>query len=135
MEWTYFPQTQFKLSHVCLMFLVAQVGHPMFTIAIPTLGGGTCQLPFEAMAATSYCGIQRRNDVARAFKLDPRTVTRQRNLVAKSDMWGDNQFADNLSDKWEKQGPAAFATIIAPVVCRCTLLPEIVSNEAKGVGT
>ncbi len=65
------------------------------------------------MMAVGFSGVMKRADVARAFHLDVKTVTRTRVLDAVVGATADEQFMNRLADSFEEAGPLIFCASIS----------------------
>ena len=84
------------------------IARSFFTIAVPSRR--TAQIPFECMAQCAFSCIQRRSDCARAFSIDPASVSRLRILVAKCGLDGDKVFMEDQAKKFADAPPELFCS-------------------------
>ena len=85
---------------------VANIKGSILSITLPQ--GSSVQLPAIAMTELAFSDIQRRSDVGRAFKVDPRTACRVRSLVAKVTSDADAFFVDSTTVRFEAKPPKIF---------------------------
>lgn len=89
-------------------------------------GVGSTPLPYMAMQEIAFNFIQRKNDVARAFKVDKRTVGQVRNLVAAVGMQGDNKWMAELGaefDRGDKKNICFVTSLSADATTEQLMLP------------
>ena len=81
------------------------------TVAIPSQL--PLQVPWVVLLHVAYSALTRRNDVARSFGLDPRTITKFRKLVAGVAMDGDTEFLRLQGDEFDREEQAAFVSSLS----------------------
>ena len=85
-----------------------KVARGMFDIIV--IGGQTQQPPEAAIAEVAFCTIERRSDVARAFRMHPRSATRCKTLAASCGLSSDEQICRAWAGSFSRVPPHVFAT-------------------------
>ena len=95
------------------------------TLAI-SLPHQTSKVSFATMQEVAFGAIAARNDAARAHKMDPRTVTTLRNLVAHTGLSADEHFVKQLGDSFDVRLPVHFvASLSADATSQELQLPMV----------
>ena len=90
-------------------------------------------LPFNALLQVSFSSIKGRNDVARAFKLQPRTVQRTRLLMAAAVESADESILDQEADLLEAGAVAFVSGLCADASIQPVALPMIGLEDLREV--
>lgn len=100
----------------------------IFSISVPDRK--PLQLPYSVLQHVAYSKILRRNDLAKSFGLDPRTITKFQKLVAKCAMESDNMFMDRLGDEFDLHHPQVFVSgMMADATTQTFILPMLGLDE------